>query len=73
MKFAENIQNRVKPLLTIKLSMLFYSDLTSMLNGWHGREGEYVWRMSLFANPKQSAKQIETMTMLASRGNEHHG
>ena len=27
MKYAENIQNRVKPLLTIKLSMLFYNDL----------------------------------------------
>lgn len=54
-KYAENIQNRVKPLLTIKLSMLFYNDLTPRLNGWHGREGEYVWRMSLFANPKQSA------------------
>ena len=55
MKFAENIQNRVKPLLTIKLSMLFYNDLTLMLNGWHGREGEYVWRMSSFTNPSQSA------------------
>ena len=33
----------------------FYNDLTPRLNGWHGREGEYVWRMSLFANPKQSA------------------
>ena len=55
MKYAENIQNGVKSLLTIKLSMLFYNDLTSMLNGWHGQEGEYVWRMSLFASPKQSA------------------
>ena len=48
-------KNGVKSLLTIKLSMLFYNDLTSMLNGWHGQEGEYVWRMSLFASPKQSA------------------
>ena len=55
MKYAENIQNGVKSLLTIKLSMLFYNDLTSMLNGWHGQEGEYAWRMSLFASPKQSA------------------
>ena len=53
-KYAENIQNGVKSLLTIKLSMLFYNDLTSMLNGWHGQEGEYVWRMSLFVSLRQS-------------------
>lgn len=40
---------------TGEFSMLFYNDLTSMLNGWHGQEGEYAWRMSLFASPKQSA------------------
>lgn len=55
LKCAENIQNRVKSLLTIKLSMLFYNDLTSMLNGWHGREGEYIWRMNSSTSPKQSA------------------
>ena len=47
--------NRAKLLLTIKLSVLFYNDLTSMLNGWHGREGEHIWRMSLFMSPRQNA------------------
>ena len=55
MKYAENIQNGVKSLLTIKLSMLFYNDLTPRLNGWHGREGEHIWRMSLFMSPRQNA------------------
>lgn len=30
-------------------------DATSMLNGWHGRKGEHIWRMSLFMSPRQNA------------------
>lgn len=39
MKYAENIQNKVKPLLTIKLSMLFYNDLT--MGGMGEKESMY--------------------------------
>lgn len=53
MKYAENIQNGIKSLLTIKLSMLFYNDLTSMLNGWHGQEGEYAYTWNEVPNSHQ--------------------